>query len=96
MQEAAALGLALCSLLLGLVPWEPYLSIPHGMSSNLFGPTALAKSFLIILGGAIAAILLGRWGPQPGHLMVWKALTAIDPIRRAGGLVEGLDDILRQ
>jgi multicomponent Na+:H+ antiporter subunit D len=97
MQEAAALGLALCSLLLGLVPWEPYLSIAHDMPSNPFGPAALAKSLLIILGGAIAAILLGRWRRPLGHLVAWKALlTIVGPIRRAGGRVEGLDEILRQ
>ena len=28
--EAAALALALCSLMLGLVPWEAYLVVPHG------------------------------------------------------------------
>ncbi len=32
--EAAALVLALCSLLLGLVPWEAYLVVPHGTASN--------------------------------------------------------------
>lgn len=96
-QEATALALALCSLLLGFVPWEWYLSIPRDLPSNLFGPTALAKSILIILGGAVAAILLGRWRGPLGHLKFWKApLIVAYPIRRAGKLVQGLDDILRQ
>lgn len=95
-QEAAALALALCSLLLGLVPWQPYLSIPHGMPSNLFGPMALAKSVLTVLAGAIVAILLGRWRLPLAHLASWKALSVVvDPVRRAGEFVEGTDDILR-
>lgn len=96
-QEAAALALALCSLLLGLVPWQLYLSIPHGMPSNLFGLAALSKSLLTIVGGAIAAMLLGRWRGPLAHLPLWKTLAVvIDPIRRAGERLEGIDDILRQ
>ena len=33
-QEAAALALALCSLVLGLVPWEAYLPVPRGSLSK--------------------------------------------------------------
>jgi NADH:ubiquinone oxidoreductase subunit 5 (subunit L)/multisubunit Na+/H+ antiporter MnhA subunit len=33
-QEAAALALALCSLLLTLVPWQPYLSVPPSTSPH--------------------------------------------------------------
>jgi multicomponent Na+:H+ antiporter subunit D len=96
-QEAAALALALCSLLLGLVPWQLYLSIQHGMPSNLFGLAALSKSLLTIVGGAIAAMLLGHWRGPLAHLPLWKTLAVvIDPIRRAGERLEGIDDILRQ
>ena len=59
-QEAAALALALCSLLLALVPWSPYLSVPHDVLSGAFGLAALGKSLMTILGGAIAAMVLGR------------------------------------
>jgi NADH:ubiquinone oxidoreductase subunit 5 (subunit L)/multisubunit Na+/H+ antiporter MnhA subunit len=34
MGEAAALALALCSLLLGLVPWQGYLPVPPGVAST--------------------------------------------------------------
>ena len=36
LREAAPLALALCSLVLGLVPWEGYLPIPHGIPSDPF------------------------------------------------------------
>jgi NADH:ubiquinone oxidoreductase subunit 5 (subunit L)/multisubunit Na+/H+ antiporter MnhA subunit len=92
-QEAAALALALCSLLLGLVPWEPYLAIPHGMPSNPFGPAALSKSLLTILGGAVMTILLGR---PFANSMFWKALAVVvGPVRRASELLQRIDDILR-
>jgi multicomponent Na+:H+ antiporter subunit D len=99
--ELAATALALCSLLLGLVPWEAYLSIPHGIASDKLGPGALSKALLPILGGAVVAILLGRWECPAGHLSRWKALMAIvGPIRRAGlalsAIVEGCDNVLRQ
>ena len=100
-QSWQRLALALCSLLLGLVPWEAYLSIPHGIASDKLGLGALSKALLPILGGAVVAILLGRWERPPGHLSRWKALMAIvGPIRRAGlalsAIVEGCDNVLRQ
>jgi uncharacterized membrane protein YeaQ/YmgE (transglycosylase-associated protein family) len=99
--EVAALALALCSLLLGLVPWEAYLSIPHGVASDKFGLGALSKTLLPILGGAVVAILLGRWEHPPGRLSRWKALmVVVGPVRRAGlalsAIVEGCDNVLRQ
>jgi formate hydrogenlyase subunit 3/multisubunit Na+/H+ antiporter MnhD subunit len=57
--EAAALVLALCSLLLGLVPWQPYLPVPAGAASS-FTLSALASSLWPILAGAVLAILMGR------------------------------------
>ncbi len=100
-QEAAALTLALCSLLLGLVPWESYLSIPHGFQPYGGGPEALSKLLLPIVGGAAAAVLLGRWGGSLAHLASWKALLqAIAPIQRIGlaigDLMERIDGILCQ
>ena len=96
-QEAAALALALFSLSLGLVPWEPYLSIPQGMPSNPFGPAALSKSLLTILGGAVMAILLGRWRHPFANSIFWKALAVVvDPVRRASELLQRVDDILRE
>jgi formate hydrogenlyase subunit 3/multisubunit Na+/H+ antiporter MnhD subunit len=96
-QDAAALALALCSLLLGLVPWEPYLSIPHGVPSSTFGLAALAKSLVTILGSAVVALVLGSWRFPLVRSDSWKALSAVvDPIRRGAEYVERLDDILRQ
>ena len=55
------LVLALCSLLLGLVPWEAYLPIPHDVGSYLLGLGTLFKLLLPVLGGAVLAILLSPW-----------------------------------
>jgi len=99
--ELAALALALCSLLLGLAPWAAYLSIPHGDALNTLGPGAFWKALVPLLGGALVAILLGRWNPPLGHPSRWKALLAmVGPVRRAAlalsALVEGCDNLLRQ
>jgi NADH:ubiquinone oxidoreductase subunit 5 (subunit L)/multisubunit Na+/H+ antiporter MnhA subunit len=99
--EVAALALALCSLSLGLVPWEAYLSIPNGVVSDKLGLATFPKLLLPILAGAIVAIFLGRWERPPGRLSRWKMLMmVISPVRRAGlalsAFVEGCDDALRQ
>jgi formate hydrogenlyase subunit 3/multisubunit Na+/H+ antiporter MnhD subunit len=100
-REVAALALALCSLSLGLVPWEAYLPIPHGVASDELSLGALSKMLLPILGGVVVAVLLGRWERPRGRLSRWKALiTVIGPLRRAGlasgALIEGCDNVLRQ
>jgi multicomponent Na+:H+ antiporter subunit D len=99
--EVAALALALCSLLLGLAPWEAYLPVSHGVASDMLGLGALSKMLLPILGGAVVAILLGRWEPPPGPLPDLKPIMVVlGPVRRAGlalsALVEGCDNVLRQ
>ena len=95
MQEAAALALALCSLLLGLMPWELYLPMAQGIASYKPGPETLSKVLLPFLGGAVIAILLGRWGSPPTQMRLWGA----DQIRGIGlalsGLFERTDDTLR-
>ena len=64
-REAAALALALCSLLLGLVPWDAYLSRSARASSRIRSPSRRSSTTLWpILGGAVLAILLGRWGDR--------------------------------
>jgi multicomponent Na+:H+ antiporter subunit D len=100
-REVAALALALCSLLLGLVPWEAYLSFPHGGAPDKLTLAAFSKALIPILGGAVVAILLGRWERPPGRLSRWKALmVVVRPIRHAGlasgAIVEGWDNVLRQ
>ncbi len=101
-QEAAALALALASLLLGLLPWQAYLPVPR---ENLSGaPLALEdffKTFWPILAGAMLAILLGRWGDRLAHLFLGKELVpVVGPARRSalavGTMLERVDGVLRQ
>jgi formate hydrogenlyase subunit 3/multisubunit Na+/H+ antiporter MnhD subunit len=93
-RDAATLVLALCSLLLGLVPLEPYLPVPSDMTSPLFSPGILFKLLLPVLGGVVIAILLSPW-PLPLAIM-----TGADPVRRGGlalgGLVERGNEVLCQ
>ena len=101
MAEAAALGLALCSLLLGLFPWEAYLSTPHGIPAKPFDLTSLANTLWPILVGGMLAILLGSSGTQPAHVHYGKPIVAIvGPTRRAalalGGVLERIDAMARQ
>ncbi|MCP3371933.1 complex I subunit 5 family protein [Bradyrhizobium cajani] len=95
--DLAALVLALCSLLLGLMPWASYLPIPQGGMSNPLGIDALSKLLLPVLGGTVLAILLSPW-PHPLALNAVERMIA--PLRRAclgfGRLVEAVDDVLRQ
>ena len=97
-QEAAALALALCSLLLGLVPWQPYLSVSTSPPSLL---TALTKALWPILGGAVLAVLLGRWPLWLGRTPIEKILVAAMSVARRPALVfssriELIDGLLRQ
>jgi formate hydrogenlyase subunit 3/multisubunit Na+/H+ antiporter MnhD subunit len=95
MSEVAALVLALCSLLLGLVDWEPYLSIPADALSNPLAPKALAMALWPILAGTVLAILMGRWEQR-----LARAGKVLEGARRAAlalaGTVERIDAMLRQ
>src|SRR5262249_36638879 len=95
--EAAPVGLALCSLLLGLVPWDAYLEVPPGSAPNPFSLAALSKALVPFAGGAVLAILLGRWRKTP---VFAKVLVTIGPARRVAlgvsNAVERVDDVLRQ
>ena len=100
-QEAAALVLALCSLLLGLVPWGNYLPLPPGTLSNPLTLSALLGSVWPILAGAVLAILLGRWDPRLNQMPFTRNLfAAFRPARRAGlgigRITAELDARLRQ
>jgi multicomponent Na+:H+ antiporter subunit D len=100
-QEVAALALALCSLLLGLVPWEVYLPIPHGVASDKLGFGALSKTLVPLLGGAMVAILLGRWEFPLEHPSRWRGfLEPVGRVRRSAlalsDLIGRCDDVLRQ
>jgi len=100
-QEAAVLVLALCSLLLGLVPWQAYLSIPSETSSNPLALETLSTALWPILGGGVVAILLGRWGHRLARVPVGKVVVAVvGPARRTalalGRAIERVDGTLRQ
>ena len=99
--EAAALALALCSLSLGLVPWDAYLSVPAGIPSNPPVLKTLATTLWPILGGVVLAILLGRWGKGLARTPLADAVVAVvGPARRPalalGRMLERVDGTLRQ
>ena len=94
-RQAVALGLALCSLALGLVPWGALLPIPPGAPSNPLAFSAFVKTLWPVLGGAVLAILIGRWRrPLP------RVVTLAAPVRRlalaAGGAIVGVDSQLQR
>jgi len=100
-REAAALALGLCSLLLGLAPWEWYLSVPPGTPSKPLALTTVLTSLGTIVGGDALAILLGRWGHQLADIRFPRLLVAIvGPLRRTalamGGMIVRVDGTLRQ
>jgi multicomponent Na+:H+ antiporter subunit D len=100
-REVATLALALCSLLLGLAPWEWYLSVPAGTSSKPLAFEAVLKAFWPIVGGGVLAILLGHWGQRLAHLPFAKILVEMfGPARRTalalGRMIERVDGMLRQ
>jgi formate hydrogenlyase subunit 3/multisubunit Na+/H+ antiporter MnhD subunit len=96
--EMAALALASCSLLLGLLPWDAWLPLARPVLSRPLTFDALLKGLWPLLPGALLAILLGHWGqPTP----FGKAIAArLGAARRsglaAGNLIEQIDYRLRQ
>ena len=99
--EVAALALAVCSLLLGLVHWDAYLPVPPGALSTPLTLEPFAKMLWPVLGGAVLAILLGRWGGRLARLSFGNFLVAaIGPARRTAlalsGTVERVDGVFRQ
>ena len=97
-REAAAFALALCSLLLGFVDWGAYLSVPPRSPSNPLAPEGLWKTLWPLLGGAVLAILLGRWGRAAlgGALGTAEALGLARRTTVAlGAILERTDRVLR-
>src|SRR5215468_1705303 len=72
-QQAAALALVLCSLLLGLVPWHVWLRLPATVSApDPFGLEALWSMLWPILIGVLVVIALGSWGNRrPTRVALW-------------------------
>jgi len=100
-QEAAALSLALCSLLLGLVHWETYLPVPQGTRSSLSVLETLSTAFWPVLAGCVLVVLLGHgsdWQPRIPLRGLTEAI--IGPVRRSalalGETLERADVILRR
>jgi formate hydrogenlyase subunit 3/multisubunit Na+/H+ antiporter MnhD subunit len=95
--EAAALALALCSLLLGLVHWEAYLPITVDTLSNPLTLKALSTALWPVLGGGVLAILPGHWGRWPARLSLGEIVVAARRSALAvGGMLERVDRMLRQ
>jgi hypothetical protein len=103
-QELAALALALCSLLLGLIPWEGFLPLPNGLASKPFTLEAIFEVLWPILAGGVLAILLGRWGDRLTSIS-WlpKAEVVVAIVGRArraalafGVMLERIDGALQQ
>jgi formate hydrogenlyase subunit 3/multisubunit Na+/H+ antiporter MnhD subunit len=97
-QELAALALAACSLLLGLFPWDTYLTVPRGAAATSFDIGKLLVTLALVLAGGVLAILLGRWaGPVPLPTVL---ATAVEPARRIAAALaspfERLDAMLRR
>jgi multicomponent Na+:H+ antiporter subunit D len=103
--EGAALALALCSLLLGFIPWDAYLLIPaaiptsRGVLATI--SVALSTAILPIVGGAVLAILLGSAAPRLMGLPLGQiSIALVGRARRisdaAGSMLERVDDTLRQ
>ena len=99
--EAAALALALCSLLLGLLPWETY-SDRHGMSAAPSALGSLADVVWMVLAGGILAMLLRRWkaGSPPLTSRLKVAIALVEQVRHAtlatGAMLERVDHMARQ
>jgi multicomponent Na+:H+ antiporter subunit D len=100
-QEAAALALALCSALLGLLPWPLDISFAQRTPWDLLTLTAFSTSLWPILSGALVAILLGRRGLQLTRVPSGKALLAmVRPLRQValvvGMAIERTDRLFRR
>ncbi|HKA72218.1 MAG TPA: proton-conducting transporter membrane subunit [Xanthobacteraceae bacterium] len=99
-REAAALALALCSLVLGLAPWEAYLPASRAAPSGPLVLKAFAAAFWPIVGGAVLAVLLGRWGKRLACAPAGFLVATAGPLRRAadvvGRIIERADGTLRQ
>src|SRR5262249_36646006 len=97
-REAAALALAPCPLLFGLVHSKAYLPAPNGTVPNPAALTVLWSDLWPLLGGGLLAILLARSADRPARI---SALVAIVRPPRSATLaldkaIERVDRMLRQ
>jgi NADH:ubiquinone oxidoreductase subunit 5 (subunit L)/multisubunit Na+/H+ antiporter MnhA subunit len=72
-RQVAALGLVLCSLSLGLVPWQKWLPLlVRGIEPGPLGLDALWSMVWPILIGVLVAMAFGRWGShRPWRVAAW-------------------------
>jgi formate hydrogenlyase subunit 3/multisubunit Na+/H+ antiporter MnhD subunit len=83
-REAAALALALCSLLLALAPFGP---VPRYLLSAALSPGELWSVLVLVLGGGLLAIGIGDRLPRVAVGGV--VIAVVDRLRRAAGAVAG-------
>ncbi|WP_245286106.1 proton-conducting transporter membrane subunit [Bradyrhizobium sp. WSM1253] len=76
-RNIAALVLALCSLSLGLLPWDSYLAVSHGSVSGFFAVETLTKTLSSVLGGVVLAILVAPWPHPDAYSTRWKMVASI-------------------
>jgi formate hydrogenlyase subunit 3/multisubunit Na+/H+ antiporter MnhD subunit len=93
LQEAAALALALCSMLLGLAAIGP---VP--LDTLSLAPEELWSAISLVLGGGVLALALGlgqRLPPVPVNDVALASLVRRATVA-AGGMVERADGVLRR
>ncbi|MDH2349006.1 proton-conducting transporter membrane subunit [Bradyrhizobium sp. SSUT77] len=100
-RNMAALVLALCSLLLGLLAWDSYLPIPYDSTSRFLAAETLTKTLFSVLGGVVLAILLAPWPHPHAYSTRWKiAAGVLVPFQRSchklGGCLARGDRVLCQ
>ena len=96
--EVVALALALCSLLLGVFPWDLLLPGSPMALDSLLSPKSLYDALWPVLLGAVLAVLLGHWGHAPPSNKPMVRLLAGPRCLgvRIGKSVERADGMLRQ
>lgn len=83
MQEAAALCLALCSLLLGLLPLGTFLAMPESVATTSLTLEAVAGVLATALLGIILAMFVATWGHSIEKLPPFAAFyQRAEPARR--------------
>jgi multicomponent Na+:H+ antiporter subunit D len=99
-QEAATLALALGSLLLGLIHWEAYFPALRATPSSPLTLKTFSTSLWPIVGGAVLAILLGRWGHSAGGPFGRGLLGGVGRARRmalaSARMIERIDGVVRR
>src|SRR5215813_5305014 len=91
LQEAAALALALCSMLLGLAAIGPV-----SLDALSITPKELWSAILLFIGGGVLALGLGQRLPPVAVSDVTLASVVRHATLAAGGMLEQTDDALRR